>query len=387
MGGDIAAWCALRGLSVTLQDREMKYIEPALARAAKLFDRRLATAEARAGARARLQADVAGDGIATADVLIEAIFENLEAKRILFQAAEARARPGCVLATNTSSIPLEDIAVALRQPERLVGLHFFNPVAKLPLVEVIRGPASSETVVQEALGFARQIGKLPVPCASRPGFLVNRTLAPYMAEAMALAQEGVPLAEIDAAATDFGMPMGPVELADSVGLDIVLHVARILAPVLGRAAAPEVEQLVAQGHLGQKTGRGFYLYQDGKPVKPRGSGLPVDPEVQDRLILAFLNEAAQCLHEGIVADADLADAGIIFGTGFAPFRGGPLRYAEHEGLDQLVAVLDRFAQHQPRLAPSPALRRFAELGQGFFVPIAEPDVTGRTRCANGTVGE
>jgi 3-hydroxyacyl-CoA dehydrogenase/enoyl-CoA hydratase/3-hydroxybutyryl-CoA epimerase len=361
MGGDIAAWCALQGLTVTLQDRELKYVEPALARAHKLFDKKLDSAEARTAARARLSADVAGAGAADAEIVIEAIFENLDAKRALLQSLEGRLRPDCILATNTSSIPIEDIMTCLREPGRLIGLHFFNPVARLPLVEVVRTSASTPQALSRGFGFARHIGKLPLPCRSHPGFLVNRVLAPYLAEAMALAQEGAPLPVIDAAATQFGMPMGPIELADSVGLDIALHVARILAPLLDRPVAPELERLVAEGHLGQKTGKGFYVYHDGKPVRPRPSAHQVDAEVQDRLVLSLLNETAHCLDEGIVADADLIDAGLIFGTGFAPFRGGPLHYARERGIDTLIARFTELeARFGARFRPSPGWRRLRD---------------------------
>lgn len=353
MGGDIAAWCALQGLTVTVQDREMTYVEPALARAEKLFSRRLQTPEARRAARERLSADIAGAGVADADVVIEAIFENLAAKQELLRSLEGRLSPDCILATNTSSIPLEDLMTSLRNPDRLIGLHFFNPVAKLPLVEVVRTKATSQPALEAGIAFARQIGKLPVPCRSHPGFLVNRILAPYLAEAMTLAQEGVPLPDIDFAATDFGMPVGPVELADSVGLDIALHVARILSPLVGRPVSPELERLVNDGHLGQKTGRGFYVYQEGRPVRPHPSGRAVSSDVQDRLVYALLNEAAHCLAEDIVDDADLVDAGVIFGTGFAPFRGGPLNYARTQGIDTVVARLKEFSERfGPRFQPS-----------------------------------
>jgi 3-hydroxyacyl-CoA dehydrogenase/enoyl-CoA hydratase/3-hydroxybutyryl-CoA epimerase len=242
----------------------------------------------------------------------------------------------------------------LREPGRLIGLHFFNPVAKLPLVEVVHTTESTADALTRGVAFTRQIGKLPLPCRSHPGFLVNRVLAPYLAEAMALAQEGVALSDIDNAATDFGMPMGPIELADSVGLDIALHVARILAPVLDRPVAPELERLVAAGNLGLKTGKGFYMYHDRKPVRPKAASHPVDATVQDRLIFSLLNETAHCLAEGIVADADLIDAGMIFGTGFAPFRGGPLHYARERGIDSVVARLRELdARFNGRFKPSP----------------------------------
>ena len=362
MGGDIAAWCALRGLEVTLQDREERFVTPALERASRLFDKRLPDAEARAQARGRLRADLAGDGVADADVVIEAIFEDLGAKQELFERVQQQLKSGAIMASNTSSIPLQDLAAALAEPDRLVGLHFFNPVARLPLVEVVVAPETSESTRHQAIAFARQIGKLPLPCQSRPGFLVNRILAPYMAEAMELAREGVPLAEIDQVARDFGMPMGPIELADSVGLDVALHVARILAPVIGRPVAAELESLVAAGRLGAKSGQGFYTWAHDKPVKPELTGSGTDAGVRDRLVLALLNEAAACLHEGIVEDADLLDAGVIFGTGFAPFRGGPLHHAQTEGIDSVVARLDELTeQHGLRFRPSPGWEQVRRL--------------------------
>lgn len=357
MGGDIAAWCALRGLDVTLQDREMRFIEPALARAGALFTRKLRKPAAVDAALARLRADPDGSGAATADLVIEAVFEDLKVKREVYERLEGVLRPGIVIATNTSSIPLEDLAGCLRDPGRLIGLHFFNPVAKLPLVEIIAARGSAPAALDAGTAFARRIGKLPVPCRSHPGFLVNRILAPYMGEAMEMIREGIPLVEIDQAAVEFGMPMGPVELADSVGLDVADHVARILGPVLGRSPAPELEELVRQGHLGLKTGRGFYTYRDRKPVKPVLAWGTSSPAVQDRLIFSMLNEAAACLHEGIVTDPDLVDAGVIFGTGFAPFRGGPLHYARELGIERVEARLRELAErHGPRFNPSPGWR-------------------------------
>lgn len=358
MGGDIAAWCALRGLDVTLQDREQKYVDAALGRAAKLFSRRLPRAEAQAAARDRLQADLNGDAVSASDVVIEAIFENLEAKQALYRQIEPRLKPGAILATNTSSIPLEQLAAVLQDPTRLIGLHFFNPVAKLPLVEVVRTARTSSVAQMAGMAFARQIGKLPLPCRSQAGFLVNRILAPYLAEAMDLAREGVPLVEIDEAAVQFGMPVGPIELADSVGLDISLHVARILAPLIGRTVAPELETRVAAGDLGQKSGRGFYVWQEGRPVRPRSGTGSHRPEVADRLVFALLNEAARCLDEGVVDDADLVDAGVVFGTGFAPFRGGPMHYAREFGVDRVVARLEELAATVGScFAPSPGWNR------------------------------
>ena len=341
MGGDIAAWCALRGLDVTLQDREMKYVEPALKRAAKLFEKKSRSEVQRQGTAARLKADVAGDGVADADLIIEAIFENLEAKQTLYQDVQARMKPDAILATNTSSIRLEDLRTVLDAPARFIGLHFFNPVAKLPLVEVIRCADTEQPALDIGLAFVKRIGKLPLACASAPGFVVNRLLAPYMAEAMHLFEEGVALADIDAAAEAFGMPMGPVELVDSVGIDVALSVSKVLGAAFNRPLPAKLADMVEAKHLGRKVGRGFYQWVDGKPQKHRASGVNVPPDITDRLMLPLVNEAVACLSEAVVEDADLLDAGVIFGTGFAPFRGGPLQYARDRGIDDVLAALER----------------------------------------------
>ena len=353
MGGDIAAWCALRGLNVTLQDREQKYVDPAMQRAQKLFAKRVRDEAKRAQTAARLRSDVAGDGVADADLVIEAIYENLEAKQELYKALQAKMKSGALLATNTSSIRLEELRTVLDEPKRFIGLHFFNPVAMLPLVEVIRCEDTDQEAMDIGFAFTKGIGKFPLECASSPGFVVNRILAPYMGEAMALAHEGVPLVEIDKAAVRFGMPMGPIELVDSVGLDIAQHVAGILTSASNREV-PEngLAELVDGGLLGRKTGQGYYRWEDGKAVKPAASGGPVPDDIEDRLILPMVNEAVACLSEGVVADADLLDAGVIFGTGFAPFRGGPINYARERGIDEVMAALKSLAErHGERFAP------------------------------------
>ena len=324
MGGDIAAWCALRGLTVTLQDQNAERLVPAMQRAGKLFAQRLRDPRRARDAADRLIPDVAGDGIARADVIIEAIFENVEAKRALFAAVEAKARPSAILASNTSSIPLEDIASAMADPTRLIGLHFFNPVAKMMLVEIVIGRQTRDALVAQAAAFVRQIDKLPLPVKSAPGFLVNRVLAPYLMAAMRCVDEGISPETVDEAALAFGMPMGPIELADTVGLDICVAVGKLLG---SDAAPPEkLQELIAAGNLGRKTGRGFYAWVDGKPQKSAAG--PVPEGLADRLIGPFVSEAKSALSEHIVTDADLVDAGAIFGTGFAPFRGGPLHYAD-----------------------------------------------------------
>jgi 3-hydroxyacyl-CoA dehydrogenase/enoyl-CoA hydratase/3-hydroxybutyryl-CoA epimerase len=354
MGGDIAAWSALRGFTVTLQDRASEYLEPALKRAGELFDKRVRDPARNAAARERLRADVAGDGVAQADVVIEAIFENLEAKRELYARLEPRMKPGALLATNTSSIMLEPLADRLSRPERLVGLHFFNPVAQMPLIEIVHADNTDATAVQAATAFARRLDKLPVPCRSAPGFMVNRVLTPYLNEAMYAAGEGVALEVIDEAAVRFGMPMGPIELADVVGLDVAAHVGEIIAHELGRPAPqlPRLASLLAAKKLGRKSGAGFYLWQDGKAVKSGAAGGPTPGDLEDRLILVLVNECVACLRERVVEDADLADAAVIFGTGFAPFRGGPLGFARARGTRAIVARLTELAaRHGPRFTP------------------------------------
>jgi 3-hydroxyacyl-CoA dehydrogenase/enoyl-CoA hydratase/3-hydroxybutyryl-CoA epimerase len=345
MGGDIAAWSALRGFSVTLEDRAMEYIEPALKRAQELFDKRLRDPAKSATARARLTADVAGEGVAAADLVIEAIFENLDAKRELYARLEPRMKPTALLATNTSSIMLEPLAERLAHPERLVGLHFFNPVPQMPLIEIVHAQRTAPTSVQTATGFARRLDKLPVPCRSAPGFMVNRVLTPYLYEAMLAAQEGTPLALIDRCAVSFGMPVGPIELIDVVGLDVASHVGEIIAQELGRPVTQiaRLNELLAARKLGRKSGEGFYLWRDGKAVKPPAEG-SAPPDLTDRLILVMVNECVACLRERVVESEDLVDAAVLFGTGFAPFRGGPLTYARARGIAAVVARLTELAQ-------------------------------------------
>jgi 3-hydroxyacyl-CoA dehydrogenase / enoyl-CoA hydratase / 3-hydroxybutyryl-CoA epimerase len=365
MGGDIAAWSALRGFTVTLQDRASEYIEPAIKRAADLFDKRVRDPAKNAATRERLRADVAGDGVAQADVVIEAIFENLEAKRELYARLEPRMKPGALLATNTSSIMLEPLADRLARPERLVGLHFFNPVAQMPLIEIVHADDTETSAVQAATAFARRLDKLPVPCRSAPGFMVNRVLTPYLNEAMYAAEEGVPLATIDRTAVRFGMPMGPIELADVVGLDVAAHVGEIIARELGRPAPqlPRLAALLAAKKLGKKSGEGFYLWQEGKAVKSGGGGRAPE-DLEDRLILVLVNECVACLRERVVEDADLADAAVIFGTGFAPFRGGPLSFARARGVAAIVARLEELAaRHGPRFKPDAGWAQLAAAGQ------------------------
>ena len=288
--------------------------------------------------------DVAGDGVAAADVVIEAIFENIDAKRALYAELEPRLKPSAVLATNTSSIKIEILAEKLEDPPRLVGIHFFNPVAQMQLVEIVQGAGTSPQAVQNALQFTRKLDKLPLPCKSSPGFLVNRILMPYINEALFALAEGIPAATIDRAGTRFGMPMGPIELADVVGLDVALNVGRVLAEAFKRSVPQILIERVAQKKFGRKSGEGFYIWRDGKPQRPSSQHAAPPPDLEDRLILLMLNEAAAALREGVIEDADLLDAGAIFGTGFAPFRGGPLQYAKARGIDNVTRRLAELEQ-------------------------------------------
>jgi 3-hydroxyacyl-CoA dehydrogenase / enoyl-CoA hydratase / 3-hydroxybutyryl-CoA epimerase len=344
MGGDIAAWAAFRGMTVSLQDRSEELIQPALNRAKSFFEKRLKDPAAAADALSRLRMDVKGDGVSRADVVIEAIIENIDAKRSLYADLEPKLKPGALLATNTSSIQIETLCARLKDPSRLVGIHFFNPVAQLQLVEVVQGTGTRSQVVQDALKFTRTLDKLPLPCKSAPGFVINRILTPYINEALFALESGVPAAVIDRTAVQFGMPLGPIELTDVVGLDVSLQVGRVLSEALQRDVPPILISLVDQKKLGRKSGEGFYRWADGKAQKDAKPGIAAPADLEDRLMLAMLNEAVSCLREGTVADADLLDAGAVFATGFAPFRGGPLQYAKDRGVANITRRLTELAE-------------------------------------------
>ena len=367
MGGDIAAWSAYKGFEVTLQDREQRFIDGALARAQELFAKKVKDDAKRPAVIARLKSDLDGAGAADADLVIEAIIEQAEAKRELYATLEPRMKPDALLTSNTSSIPLTELRDHLQRPARFAGLHYFNPVALMPLVEIIHHDAMGGDVQPRLAAFCRKLDKLPVPVAGTPGFLVNRVLFPYMLEAMTAYAEGVPGPVIDKAAVRFGMPMGPIELVDTVGLDVAAGVGAELAPFLGLPIPAALQAPPEPGKRGKKDGQGLYKWEDAgkgsKPVKPEVAGDYKAPDdLGDRLILPLLNEAVACLHDGVVADADLLDAGVIFGTGFAPFRGGPIQYVREAGTDALLAKLQALqAKYGERFAlrpgwDSPALR-------------------------------
>jgi 3-hydroxyacyl-CoA dehydrogenase / enoyl-CoA hydratase / 3-hydroxybutyryl-CoA epimerase len=349
MGGDIAAWCANQGMHVTLADMKPEPIAGAVKRAADLYGKIMRKRTDVRDALDRLMPDLDGEGVRNADLIIEAVPEKLALKQKVYAGLEPRMKASAILATNTSSIPLQDLRTTLARPERLLGLHFFNPVSRLQLVEVVSHDGSDPTMLKEALAFVGAIDRLPLPVKSSPGFLVNRALTPYMLEAMVMLDEKIDKSAIDAAAEKFGMPMGPIELADQVGLDICLDVGDMLRSKFGDSLPPTpawLREKVAKGELGRKSGKGFYLWKDGKADKTSGSpsAAPPTPEMIDRLILPMSNVCVACLREGIVDNAETVDGAMIFGTGYAPFRGGPLNYARTRGPENVVSSLRALAE-------------------------------------------
>jgi 3-hydroxyacyl-CoA dehydrogenase/enoyl-CoA hydratase/3-hydroxybutyryl-CoA epimerase len=382
MGAGIAQWISARGLPVRLKDvslealaRGMHAIEKVYTEAVKR--RVFTTSEATAGID-RITPLHTNVPLADVDLVIEAALEKLDVKQQVFRELEPLVAREAVLATNTSALSIDAIAGALQRPERLVGLHFFNPVHRMQLVEIVRGPRTSPAALETALQFAKAIGKLPVVVKDSPGFLINRILMPYLVEAVWLFTEGTPVTTIDRLMLEFGMPMGPMRLTDEVGLDVAQHVAKDLERRL-RSAVPindTLEQMIAKGWLGKKSGRGFYVHAGRKDravpstelgflqaTQPRPSD---DVTRRDRLVLIMINEAARLLDEGVVASPEDVDFGMIMGTGWAPFRGGPLRYADALGTAEVVRRLDQLARDiAPRFEPCDYLRDLANEGLGF----------------------
>jgi 3-hydroxyacyl-CoA dehydrogenase/enoyl-CoA hydratase/3-hydroxybutyryl-CoA epimerase len=364
MGGDIAAWCANEGMRVTLADMKAEPIAGAIKRAAELYGKIIRKPIEVRDALDRLMPDMQAEGVRNADLIIEAVPEKLDLKQKVYAGLEPKMKPGAILATNTSSIPLQDLRTTLQKPERLLGLHFFNPVSRLQLVEVVSHDGTDPELLKEARAFVGAIDRLPLPVKSSPGFLVNRALTPYMLEAMVMLDEKIDQRLIDEAAEKFGMPMGPIELADQVGLDICLDVGDMLRSKFGDQLPPTpawLREKVAKGELGRKTGKGFYTWKDGKAEKaPRPeTGPRVSDEMIDRLVLPMSNVCVACLREGIVDNADVVDGAMIFGTGYAPFRGGPLNYPRTRGVDDVVSTLRRLAdKFGGRFAPDAGWETF-----------------------------
>ncbi len=364
MGGDIAAWCAWRGLNVTLADMKAEAVGGAVARASRLFTKIAHNPIDVRNALDRLVPDLRGEGVRHADIVIEAVPEKLEIKRKVYQGVEPQLKAGAILATNTSSIPLEDLRETLKEPGRLVGLHFFNPVSRMQLIEVVRHDQVAQSTLDVAFGLVGRIDRLAAQVRSAPGFLVNRVLTPYILEAMLLVEEGHAPEAVDRTAMQFGMPMGPIELADRVGLDICLDVADMLRKTLfhGMPEVPaRLRTKVKNGELGLKTGKGVYAWSNGRPVK-KSTNAPVDAKMTDRLILPMLNSCVACLREGVVDDADILDGAMIFATGFAPFRGGPLHYAQKRGVQNILAALQRLTNaFGERFKPDPGWDRVSRM--------------------------
>lgn len=383
MGAGIAQWISARGIPVRLQDvnpeavaRGLHAIEKVYADAVK---RRVFTAvEATAGLD-RITPLHTAVNMPDVDIVIEAALEKLDVKQAVFRDLESRVGADTVLATNTSALSIDAIADVLARPERVVGLHFFNPVHRMQLVEIVRGPRTSPATLATALQFTKAIGKLPVIVRDSPGFLVNRILLPYLIEAVRLFAEGVPVATIDRMMLEFGLPMGPLRLADEVGLDVAQHVARDLERRLPDAApvGDTLEKMIAKGWLGKKSGRGFYVHTGQREHPARDADLGFlrtatrrshdAPTRLDRLVLIMINEAAKVLAEGVVESPADVDFGMIMGTGWAPFRGGPLRHADTLGAAEIVSRLTRLAREvAPYFSPCERLRAMARERRSFY---------------------
>jgi 3-hydroxyacyl-CoA dehydrogenase/enoyl-CoA hydratase/3-hydroxybutyryl-CoA epimerase len=356
MGGDIATWCAIKGFRVTLFDIEAKAIAPVIPRAEKICkSEHLGDAETR-DVLDRLIPDPDAHGVRHADLVIEAAPEKAELKRDIYAELEPRMKKNAVLASNTSSLSLGKLAKALDKADRFGGLHFFNPVDKMELVEVVRHDGTSDKTESRLAAFAAALDRLPAQVTDAPGFLVNRALTPYLMESLLLLDEGVEKEALDKVAERFGMPVGPVELADRVGLDICLSVADSLKSDLDTPLAdiPDwMREKVAAGDLGQKSGQGFYEWSDGDPQKKNSPG-EAPKDTLDRLILPMLNACIECRRKGVARDEDDIDAAMIFGTGFAPFRGGPMAYLRQRGIEDAREALERLEKaHGPRFALDP----------------------------------
>jgi len=382
MGAGIAELASRSGIRVRMRDVRPEALALALRTVRGLIDERGRKRRSKPyeldGQMARVTVTLEMDGFGCADAAIEAVVEDLEVKRRVFAELEARMRPDALLATNTSSLSVDELAAGLAHPERFCGFHFFNPVHRMPLVEVVRGAKTSHATLVTAVALARRLGKTPVVVADSPGFVVNRILTPYLGEAMQLLEEGYAVADIDAAMRRFGMPMGPFEVFDEVGIDV----AHKAAGVLGKAfpdrmgSAPALGKLVQAGRLGKKTGRGFYRHRGRKrEADPALGGLlglarqrtPQSLEtLSERMVLAMINESAYCLDDRVVADADMLDLAMIFGAGFPPFRGGPLRHADSLGLPRVESRLNALrAERGERFRPASRIVGLAAAGGSF----------------------
>jgi 3-hydroxyacyl-CoA dehydrogenase/enoyl-CoA hydratase/3-hydroxybutyryl-CoA epimerase len=400
MGSGIAQWLSSRGVTVILRDVNRDILDRGLANIEKTYagavKRGLMTEEQARQGRARIVASTAPMELRDVQFVIEAASEKIEIKKEIFRELSMQAGPHTIVATNTSALSVSDLADCTVAPERVLGMHFFNPVSRMKLVEVVIARATSEETKEHALAFVRQIGKLPVIVRDSPGFLVNRVLFPYLLDAAELFEAGIEADKIDNALVEWGMPMGPLRLMDEIGVDITIDIAATLEKAFGRRDhAPAVLLWLRDGQmLGRKSGAGFYK-SDGKTQTanealvqwrrglhgdvegPEGPVIPPvwhrDPrlrlseeELAQRLVFLMVNEAARCLEENVVASPEDADYGMILGTGFAPFRGGPLRFAEHFGTNKIVDQLEALARTDEKFEPCDLLKKHAREGTTFY---------------------
>jgi 3-hydroxyacyl-CoA dehydrogenase/enoyl-CoA hydratase/3-hydroxybutyryl-CoA epimerase len=383
MGAGIAQWLSSRQLPVILRDINTEQVAKGMATIAKTYKdgakRHVFTSlEVRNGLD-RIYPAPSEVPLRNVDLVIEATVEKLDLKKKIFQSLDKLAGEETILATNTSALPISELAASTHRPERVLGLHFFNPVHRMQLVEIVAARQTSPEVLQRALSFVQQIGKLPVVVKDSPGFVVNRILMPYLIEAGNLFEAGASIEDLDKAMLDFGMPMGPMRLLDEVGIDVALHVAQTIAANYGdRMRVPELLSKMSQaGLLGKKSGRGFYLHAKGKEPTPNPEAIALSSrntqhatrgiDLQERMVLLMVNEAARCLEEEIVPDPADIDFAMIMGTGFAPFRGGPLRYADSVGISNIVASMTRLVESgATHFAPCGLLRDLAAIGKNFY---------------------
>lgn len=379
MGGGIAELASRHGIAVRLRDVRPESLQKGLQTVRAVMrergERKRTPQREMDMQFTRISPTLELTGLSQADVAIEAVIEDLDIKRRVFAELEVRMRPDALLATNTSSLSVDALSEGLQHPQRFVGFHFFNPVHKMPLVEVVRGARTSDVALVTAVALARRLGKTPVVVKDAPGFVVNRILMPYLCEALHLLEEGHTVAAIDRAMRRFGMPMGPFEVVDEVGLDVALKVAGVLSAAFPARMqpAPVLEKLVAAGRLGRKNGRGFYRHAGRERTVDRevrgllGLGAErhgaADTMLTERMVLAMINEGARCVEEQVVSSADHVDLAMIFGAGFPPFRGGVLRHADTLGLPQVVQRLSALAAQAPRFAPCALLVAKAERGE------------------------
>ena len=379
MGSGIAQWLSARGVTVILRDVNRELLDRGLANIEKTYadavKRGLVAEEKAKQGRARIVASTAPMELRDVQFVIEAASEKIDIKKEIFRELSMQAGPKTIIATNTSALPVSELADCTVSPDRVIGLHFFNPVSRMKLVEVVVAKETSDETKEHALAFVRQIGKLPIVVRDAPGFLVNRVLFPYLLDAAELFESGVELERIDEKLVKWGMPMGPLRLIDEIGIDVTLDIAATLEKAYGRRdRAPEILQRIRESKLlGRKSGAGFYKYE-GKQQSPneslvqwrRAGSARNDVDLANRLMFLMINEAARCVEEEVVEAPEDADYGMILGTGFAPHRGGPLRFAEHFGLKKIVDEMNRLAQSDDRFEPCEILKKHARDGTKFY---------------------